>query len=383
MHHRSILLFLGMNMALIAPWLAAAEPIGSPDCCRPQGGIEKKWSADPNRRDEVSISTATVVPGSETFHSPKIQDGMAWIPGGEFQMGTDDPESYSPEHPAHPVKVDGFWMDVHEVTNADYRKFVNATGYVTVAERKPDWEEMRKSLPPGTPKPDDALLQPGALVFTAPKDRVPLNDIGNWWTWTLGASWRHPAGPNSNLDGKDNHPVVAIAFEDAKAYAKWCGKRLPTEAEWEFAARGGLSCKRYAWGDEFTPANKRMANTFQGDFPWRDTAEDCHAGVAPVMSFPVNPYGLHDMIGNVWEWCEDWYRADAYTGLLKKGLQVNPQGPQDSHDPENPQQSERVIKGGSFLCSEGYCLNYRPSARRGTAIDTGLSHLGFRCVRNK
>ncbi len=308
--------------------------------------------------------------------------GMVWIPGGEFTMGTDEEESYPAERPAHRVQVDGFWMDEHEVTNAEFHKFVEATGYVTTAARKPEWEELKKQLPPGTLKPADALLVPGSLVFTPPAHPVSLQDATTWWAWTPGANWRHPAGPGSTLAGRWEHPVVHVSWEDATAYAQWAGKRLPTEAEWEFAARGGLEKKRFAWGNEIQPGGKWMANTFQGHFPNQNTAEDGHIGAAPVKSFPPNGYGLYDMIGNVWEWTSDWYTADLYRQRAKSSVVHHPQGPDHPNDPTEPYAPKRVTKGGSFLCSPQYCVNYRPSARRGTSFDSGMSHVGFRCVQS-
>ena len=311
---------------------------------------------------------------------------MVWIPGGEFTMGSDDSESKHNERPAHRVKVAGFWMDEHTVTNAEFREFVKATGYVTIAERKPEWEEIKKQVAPDTPKPDDSKLVPGSLVFTPPKGPVPLNDMSGWWSWTPGADWKHPDGPGSTIDGKDNYPVVQVAWDDAVAYAKWAGKRLPTEAEWEFAACGGLSGKRFSWGDEFMPKGpdgkpRHMANTFQGEFPYKNTAEDGFAGVAPVKSFPPNGYGLYDMAGNVWNWCSDLYRADMHAEAASHGLCDNPPGPKKTWDPADPYNPvKRVIKGGSYLCHVSYCASYRPSARRGTPPDTGSTHVGFRCV---
>lgn len=308
---------------------------------------------------------------------------MVWIPGGEFLMGTDEAESYSVERPAHKVWVDGFWMDTHEVTNAQFRAFVEAAGYVTVAERKIDWEEMAKTLPPGTPKPPDSDLQPGSLVFNRPPAAVPLDNIANWWKWQVGANWRSPEGPGSDLVGKDQFPVVHVAYEDAVAYAKWAGKRLPTEAEWEFAARGGLEAQRFAWGAELKPDVKWLANIYQGDFPHRDSAEDGFAGLAPVGSFAASQYGLFDIIGNTWEWTSDWFSVNAHKEAAAAGaMVVNPQGPATFNDPREPGQPKRVSKGGSFLCSSTYCLNYRPSARQGSAVDSGMSNLGFRCVRD-
>ena len=330
-----------------------------------------------------SASPHVESPPPAAVAKPPAEDappGMVWVPGGEFTMGTDDPEAAPPEHPAHRARVDGFWMDATEVTNAQFRKFVDATGYVTVAERPVDWEVMKTQLPPGTPKPADADLAPGSLVFAPPGEPVPTDDYSVWWRWTPGASWRHPEGPGSAIDGKDNYPVIHVCFDDAAAYAKWAGKRLPTEAEWEFAARGGLDGRTFAWGDTFQPAGKPLANTWQGHFPDRNTRDDGFERTAPVGTYPPNPYGLSDMIGNVWEWCSDWYRPDAYRAPAAQGLAVNPSGPDSSFDPDEPYQPKRVTRGGSFLCSPNYCSNYRPSARRGTATDSAMSHLGFRCV---
>jgi formylglycine-generating enzyme len=304
--------------------------------------------------------------------------GMVWIPPGKFTMGTDNQMSFPNERPARRVRVDGFWMDVYDVTNAQFRCFVEATGYITKAERAPDWEEIKKQVPPGTPKPDDSMLVPGSLVFTPTPRPVPLHDLSAWWQWTPGAFWYQPEGPGSTIDGRENHPVVQVSWEDAVAYAEWAGKRLPTEAEWERAARGDLEGKRFIWGDEFCPDGKHMANTWQGTFPVKDTAEDGFAGTSPVGSFPSNGYGLYDMAGNVWQWCSDWYRADAHQSV--RSCCPNPTGPNKSFDPCDPYTPKRVVKGGSFLCSPAYCDSYRPSARRGTPPDTGTSHTGFRCV---
>jgi formylglycine-generating enzyme len=310
--------------------------------------------------------------------------GMIWIAGGEFTMGTSDPASFPNERPAHRVQVDGFWIDEHDVTNAEFAKFVEATSYVTTAEKKPDWEELKKELPPDTPKPDDSVLVAGSLVFTPTSRPVPLDDLSAWWRWVPGACWRHPEGPDSSIAGREKHPVVQVSWYDAAAYAKWAGKRLPTEAEWEFAARGGLDGKRYTWGDEFRPGGKYMANTWQGLFPVSNTAEDGFVGTSPVGSFPPNGYGLYDMAGNVWQWCSDWYRVDAFTQiatqLANKNVCRDSGGPLESWDPADPNAPKRVVKGGSFLCNPSYCESYRPSARRGTPPDTGSSHTGFRCA---
>jgi formylglycine-generating enzyme required for sulfatase activity len=324
--------------------------------------------------------------GSDPAKNPRAQadrkarPAMIWIPGGMFLMGTNDKESFPNERPAHLVQVEGFWMDENDVTNAEFSKFVEATGYVTTAERKIDWEDLKKELPPGTPKPVDSALAPGALVFTPTCGPVPLNDLSAWWRWVHGANWRHPEGPGSSIQGRENHPVVQVSWHDAVAYAQWAGKRLPTEAEWEFAARGGLESKRYVWGDEFKPGGKHMANTWQGLFPVTNTAEDGFVGTSPVGSFPANGYGLYDMAGNVWQWCSDWYRVDSNIEAASKNVCRDPRGPTESYDPGDPYSPKRVVKGGSFLCNPSYCESFRPSARRGTPPDTGSSHTGFRCV---
>jgi formylglycine-generating enzyme len=317
---------------------------------------------------------------SEGHVRRKAPPGTVWIPEGTFLMGTNDKESFPNERPAHLIQVQGFWMDEHDVTNAEFSKFVEATSYVTTAERKIDWEDLKKEVPPGTPKPDDSALAAGALVFTPTAGPVPLNDLSAWWRWVHGANWRHPDGPESSILGKEKHPVVQVSWHDAVAYARWAGKRLPTEAEWEFAARGGLESKRYVWGDEFKPGGKNMANTWQGLFPVTNTAEDGFVGTSPVGSFPANGYGLYDMAGNVWQWCSDWYRVDTNIEAASKNVCRDPRGPTESYDPGDPYAPKRVVKGGSFLCNPSYCESYRPSARRGTPPDTGSSHTGFRCV---
>jgi formylglycine-generating enzyme required for sulfatase activity len=343
------------------------------------------FSSEPNAH-VAAVFSAPVAASSALTEGPAAAEpgeappGMAWIPGGEFLMGTDDAEADPAEQPAHRVRVHGFWIDRTEVTNAEFRAFVDATGYLTTAERPVDWNQLKTQVPPGTPKPPDEQLAPGSLVFTPPDRPVPLDDITNWWRWVPGANWKHPDGPGSSIEGKDVHPVVQVSWYDAVAYAQWAGKRLPTEAEWEFASRGGLAGKKYAWGDELQPAGKTLANTWQGHFPEMNTDEDGFPRTSPVKSFPANGFGLYDMMGNVWEWCSDWYRPDTYR-LDSSPLPVqNPAGPEKSYDPAEPYQPKRVTRGGSFLCSTNYCTNYRPSARRGTATDSGMSHLGFRCV---
>jgi formylglycine-generating enzyme required for sulfatase activity len=315
--------------------------------------------------------------GSETATPPP---GMVWIEGGEFTMGSEDEMSRFNERPVHQVEVTRFWIDVTPVTNAQFQKFVDATGYVTIAERKPDWEELRKQLPPETPRPDDNVLVAGSMVFTGSDGPVDLRQMANFWTWTPGASWQHPEGPDSDLQGRENYPVVQVAWVDAVAFAKWADKRLPTEAEWEFAARG-QSHGRYHWGDEFLKDGQFMANTWTGEFPFSNTEEDGFRGSAPVRSFPANSLGLYGMAGNVWNWCSDWYQPDTYQQRVGEPMCCDPKGPSAGPRAGAPQ-VEHVVKGGSFLCHPDYCASYRPSARRGLPADTGMSHVGFRCVRS-
>jgi formylglycine-generating enzyme required for sulfatase activity len=304
---------------------------------------------------------------------------MVWIPGGELIMGSDDSNAYAAEKPAVQVTVAGFWIETTEVTNSQFQKFVEATGYKTVAERPVNWEELKKQLPPNTPKLSEEDLSPGSMVFIAPSRPVSLNDISAWWQWVKGANWRHPEGPKSDLVGRENHPVVHIAYEDAHAYADWAGKRLPTEAEWELAARGGLQGKKFAWGDEFAPEGSYLANTFQGIFPSKDEGMDGFSSTAPVQSFPPNAYGAYDMIGNVWELTSDWYDALKHARTAGKVAKLDV-GMNPCYNPSNPYAMERVIKGGSFLCASNYCTNYRPAARQGQAYDSGTSNVGFRLV---
>lgn len=308
--------------------------------------------------------------------------GMVWIPGGEFTMGAvpNDALALPHELPAHRVRVDGFWMDITEVTNRQFAEFVQATGYVTTAERRVDWDLMNQQLPPGTPRPPDEALEPGSLVFSPPAAPVPLHDAKQWWRWTIGASWQHPEGPGSNLEGREDHPVVHVSHEDAMAYCAWAGKRLPTEAEWEFAARAGLDQKIHVWGDE--PVDSSRANIWQGEFPFRNSAEDGFTATAPVGSFPPNGYGLYDMAGNVWEWCDDQYHPDEYrrrVAMSSPGaIILNPRSLND-----NAPGARFVMRGGSYLCHDSYCASYRPSARMAATGDTSLGHVGFRCVMTK
>ena len=317
--------------------------------------------------------------------------GMVLIPGGEFNMGSEANFAFPNEKPVHRVQVAPFFLDAHPVTNAEFAKFVEATGYQTVAERAVVWEEMKKQVPLGTPKPPDDVLQPGSLVFRPTSGPVDLRDMSQWWIWTTGASWKHPEGEGSSIKGRENHPVVQVAWEDAQAYAKWAGKRLPTEAEWEFAARGGLDGWRFAWGDQENPAGKMMVNRWTGDFPYRNDSKDGFVGTSPVGSFSPNGYGLYDMGGNVWNWCSDLYRADTFAERADaNAVCCDPKGPPsaagekpmpgDPSPPTVPGAERRVTKGGSFLCHPSYCESYRPAARRGTSPDTGSSHVGFRCA---
>jgi formylglycine-generating enzyme required for sulfatase activity len=315
----------------------------------------------------LTTGTARTKPAAPSPPPEAGPEGMAWVPGGSSWMGDHD---FPDARPVHAVVVDGFWMDATEVTNAQFARFVKDTGYVTVAERSPDPKEF-----PGVPPSD---LKPGSIVFTPPASPVALDDASQWWRYVAGADWRHPEGPGSDINGKDNHPVVHVGWDDAVAYAKWAGKRLPTEAEWEFAARGGLDHQKYAWGAEQKPGGKWPANVWQGRFPGENTVEDGFPRAAPVGLFPPNAYGLHDLAGNVWEWCADWYRPDYYFTSPKQ----NPPGPPDSLDPAEPGVPKRVQRGGSFLCSDSYCVRYRPGARGKGEVSSGASHLGFRCVRS-
>jgi len=352
------------------------------------------WTADDLGPIHINSLTA---PGSGP-------EGMVWIPGGTFWMGS---EKFPDAKPIHKVYVDGFWMDRTEVTNSQFAKFVEATGYITVVERPLDPKMFPKFDPahfgflpeyiaalaftPSQSTPASVpwagvhlapgMLKPFSLVFKMPEKAVDLNGANPsmWWRAVVGASWKHPEGPGSNVKGRENHPVVHICFEDAEAFAKWAGKRLPTEAEWEFAFRGGLDRKPYAWGDEAKPNGKPMANTWQGEFPHRNTLEDGYLGTAPVASFPANGFGLSDMAGNVWEWCADWYQPNYPTAFPER----NPQGPKESHDPAEPGVPKRVQRGGSFLCCENYCVRFMAGARGKGETESTANHIGFRCVQSK
>jgi formylglycine-generating enzyme required for sulfatase activity len=309
------------------------------------------------------------------------RENMIRIPAGTLNMGGDNEQADRNEFPKHQVQISAFWMDKTEVTNQQFMAFVKATNYQTIAERPIDWEAMKKELPTDTPKPPDSLLQAGALVFQATDQPVRLDNPGQWWAWTIGANWQHPEGPDSNIDDRMDHPVVHIAWEDAAAYAKWAGKRLPTEAEWEWASRGGTKDAIYPWGNENVNEGKPKANFWQGLFPYENHLKDGFFATAPVQSFPPNGYGLHDMAGNVWEWCSDWYDVSYYG--QPAASQANTKGPNKGYNPMMPYQQEKVIRGGSFLCNDQYCSGYRNARRMGSTIDTGLSHTGFRCVKSE
>ncbi len=318
-------------------------------------------------------------------------EDMVWVPGGEFLMGSEHRLAQANERPVHRVSVPGFWMDRTHVTNAQFARFVAATGYVTTAERSPDWETVRVQLPPGTPRPPPDVLVPGAMVFTGTPGRVPLDNAARWWSFVPGADWRHPRGPGSSLQDRADHPVVQVSYEDARAYAAWAGKRLPTEAQWEFAARGGLEQATYAWGDEQAPRGLRMAHLWDDrkqSFPVVSAKAGGAVETLPVASFPANGYGLRDMTGNAWQWVADWYGADYFQQQARAGqsVKVDPRGPEEAFDPGErgvpASAPKRVIRGGSFLCNEDYCLSYRPSARRGNDPHSPMSHVGFRLVKD-
>ena len=317
--------------------------------------------------------------GKPTIPAP---EGMVWIPGGEFTMGSINPvgmdsggdKNMDDARPLHRVYVDGFFMDASEVTNAQFAQFVKATGFITDAERIPNAADF-PGVPAGTKIPA------GSAVFTPPGKPVSLNNYLQWWQYVPGADWKHPDGPGSSIEGKDNYPVVQVSWFDAAAYARWAGKHLPTEAEWEFAARGGKTGELYPWGNQLRPDGKWMANIFEGTFPDKDEGLDGFKGIAPVKQYAANPYGLYDMAGNAWEWCDDWYRPDYYAQLAKGGTAKNPLGPNDSFDPDEPGTQKKVQRGGSFLCTDQYCTRYMVGTRGKGEIKSASNHIGFRCTK--
>jgi sulfatase modifying factor 1 len=312
---------------------------------------------------DVEVSPTTTVTNTHD---------MIWIPGATFLMGSD--KHYAEEAPVHPATVKGFWIDPLAVTNEQFKRFVDGTGYVTLAEKPPNAEDYPGALP--------EMLQPSSVVFSKPSHRVDLGSVYNWWTYVPGANWSHPEGPQSSIAARMQYPVVHVAFEDAEAYARWAGKELPNEAEWEFAARGGLASAAYAWGEELTPEGRQMANTWQGEFPWQNLATDGYENTAPVGQFPANGYGLYDMIGNVWQWTTDWYTTHQASAKSCCGSAISEEARKSSCDPLQPtiQIPRKVIKGGSFLCAPSYCQRYRPAARMAQPIDTSTCHVGIRLI---
>lgn len=323
------------------------------------------------QNDTISVVTESI--GTE---------GMVLIKGGVFEMGADNDQARHDEFPKHLVEVSSFWIDIQEVTNAQFQKFVDETGYITVAEKNTDWEELKKQLPQGTPKPHDSLLVAGSMVFSPPSHAVPLDDYSQWWKWVNGANWKHPKGPESSIEGIENHPVVHISWNDAMAYCKWANKRLPTEAEWEFAARGGLKNQIYPWGDEHISKSSPKANYWEGNFPYFNAEIDGAYTTSPVKTFPPNGYGLYDMAGNIWEWTADWYDANYYKTLPANKITKNPKGPAKNVNTRNAAEQRKSMRGGSFLCNDSYCSSYRVAARMPGEINTGMSHTGFRCVKD-
>lgn len=309
-------------------------------------------------------------------------ENMVLIPPGTFTMGGKSEEANLNEFPAHEVFVSSFYMDRTEVTNQQFAQFVEATNYITIAERQVSWEEIKKQLPANTPRPADSLLAPGSLVFKQTNEPVSLEDYSQWWEWVIGACWKFPEGLGSSIEERMNHPVVHIAWDDAKAYAKWAGKRLPTEAEWEWASMGSNTEAKYPWGNESVEQATDKANFWQGKFPYQNYVLDGFEGTAPIKSYQPNGFGLYDMAGNVWEWCEDKYDVDAYKKDAIKGIIKDPKGSTMYNDPSEPNAPKHVIRGGSFLCNDSYCSGYRVSRRMNSSKDSGFNHTGFRCVKD-
>lgn len=322
-------------------------------------------------------------PTTSPINSAKAPEGMVFIPAGEFTMGGRSDQAYQDEYPQHMVSVSGFYMDETEVTNAKFLRFVEVTGYITAGEKDIDWEELKTQVPPRTVRPPDSMLKAGSMVFKPTKEAVNLNNYLQWWEWKIGANWRMPEGLGSSIEDRMDHPVVHLSWEDAVAYCEWAGKRLPTEAEWEWAALGGDETNKYPWGNEPAEQSADKANFWQGLFPWKNEKTDGYEGSAPVKSYPANGYGLYDMAGNVWEWCADRYAPNTYAQYNQEGKVHNPKGPKISFNPHDPYLTESyVTRGGSFLCSDSYCSGYRVARRLGADGKAGSNHTGFRCVQD-
>ncbi len=379
---KNSLLFLLVSIGLTAyaqkKTLSSKTMLKAKDTCTTKSCCTYKT---PARFGTLKSASGT---GKQSVHSPvSNREGMLWIEGGTFSMGADNEQGRRDEYPKHAVKVNGFFMDITEVTNEQFAAFVKAIGYITTAEKDVKWEDLKKQLPAGTKKPSAEMLKTASLVFVPTENPVYLQDYSQWWQWTHGANWQHPKGPGSDIVGKEKFPVVHISWDDANAYCKWAGKRLPTEAEWEYAARGGIKNNVYAWGNENVDSGKTKCNYWQGSFPNKNEIKDGFYGAAPVKSFAPNGFGMYDMAGNVWEWCADLYNNNYYGQLAKIGIANNPKGPVKSFDPDEPLVAKRVMRGGSYLCNESYCSGYRVAARMKSSPDSGMEHLGFRCVANK
>lgn len=381
-----ILTSLTLGLFLSCSYNKNAKQIGNKQCIVVNNLVGKQYLDSTYLQAIESIEINTQLSNSTT--------GMVWIEGGSFIMGGNIPKGFenmpatalaqNDEYPNHKVQVTGFYMDEHEVTVGQYLKFVEATGYKTVAEKDINWQQLKKQLPPNTPKPNENMLKAGSLVFQYVAEGTSKNNIGNWWKYTTGVDWKNPDGTNPKLEEILQQPVTQVSWYDALAYAKWCGKRLPTEAEFEYAMRGGVKKNMYPWGNEKTAANKHYGNFFQGNFPYNNTADDGFLGVAPIKQFPPNAYGLYDIAGNVWEWTADWYSPLYYAELMETDvLNTNPKGPIKSYEINNKYATNKVIRGGSFLCNDSWCSGYRNARRMRLSPDTGMQHLGFRLVKGK
>lgn len=338
------------------------------------------------------LSCCENIPSRIATNANILKDNMVWIPDGEFTMGAEvadfmnnwpfSARSRVDERPLHRVKLDGFWMSRTPVTNQEFKNFVDSTGYITTAEKPIKLEDIMKGLPPGTPPPEKQSLEPSSMVFTSPERTIQINNVLSWWRWQKDANWRQPEGPGSSIENRMDHPVVQISYYDALAYADWKEMSLPTEAQWEYAARGGREQQMFTWGNTPIDNTNPQINIWQGSFPYNNTLNDGYEATSPVTAFPPNDYGLYDMSGNVWEWVADWYHNREYSMRLSLGTVENPIGPKTSYDPDEPYLAKRVIRGGSFLCNDSYCSGYRPGARMKTSPDSSANHTGFRVVKN-